>query len=248
MPSALSAGWDIENFLSLVGVGFGLISSVYLVYDWLKHRREQTYILLWAIGLTLFYIFLIPFIPVNFGQTVFLDEWSNFFSSAIPLVFLGWVFVYWGIARMKSFATTGKTSAKSALFLVLWVLTSLIFYAIRFSPTQYEKALSIIGIVAFFIAIHVLILVTLWKWFKVERRWGNKQTNVGIIVISLAIILSAVRYLIILGGLTKLPQGFWFLTIADFDIGFILRSVVVILLAIGLLLVHRRYISNLAYK
>lgn len=239
MPSVLSSGWSVENFLSLVGVGFGLICSAYLVYDWFYHRRTQTHILLWAIGLALFYVFLIPFIPVKFGQSIFLDKWADFFSSAIPLVFLGWVFIYWGIVRMRLFAR-GEASAKLPLPIVLWVIASLIFYAIRFSPTPYGKALSIIGIVIFFLAIHTLILIALWKWFGAEWAGGDRRTKVGIITLFLAVVLSIVRYLVIAADLTRLPQDFWFLAIADFDIGFILRSAVIVLLAVGFMLVHRR--------
>ena len=237
---SLFLGWSIENYLSLASVGFGLVCSIYFVYDWLRHRREQTHTLLFAIGLALFYVFLIPFICVEFGGNIILTEWFNFFNLTVPSIFLGWAFVYWGIVRMKSPATE-KVPTKFLSLLFLWVLVAFIFYAFRFSPTEYEKILSVIGIVFFFLAIHVFILRALWEWFRAEQKQRNAQMNAGIAVIAIAIILSIVRYLLILSGLMRLPQGFWFLTVADFDLGFILRSVVVILLAVGFFIAHKHY-------
>jgi len=229
--------WSVENYVSLAGVVLGFMCSAYLLYDWLKHKRTQPHVFLWAISLVLFYVFLIPFIPAHFGEGIVLSEWQEFFSFTVPLIFLGWVFVYWGIEQARS----GVQSLTPPIFLVVWVVTSFIFYAFRFAPTPYEKTLSIIGIVVFFLAIHILTLIALWRWAQAERGRDHKllQSKTGIAVIAVAIIISIARYLIILAGLIKLPQGLWVLTIANLDLGFILRSVVVVLLAIGFVLVHQ---------
>ena len=235
--------WSVDDYLGLLGLISGVLCSLYLLYDWLKYRREQSVTLLWAISLTLFYIFLIPFILVKFGTNITLPEWFTFFANTIPLIFLGWVFIYWGILQMRSSITRGK-SFRLKLFLSLWVITSFIFYAFRFSSPEYGKILSVIGIVVFFLTVHALCLSVLWGLFKKE--WGriNIQVSTGLILMTLAVILSTARYIIVLGGLAQLPQDLWLLTIASFDIGFILRSVVVILLAVGLTLVHRHYFAE----
>lgn len=238
-----SIDWSIEIYLSISGLVVGLGFSIYLFYEWLKHRRKQPHLLLWAVGLALFYIFLIPFILANFGESIILTEWINFLTYTIPLIFLGWVFVYWGIAQMK-FSATGTKSPKLTISLTLWVIASFIFYYFRFSSTEYGKVLSIIGILAFFITIHILILSALRKWFKAERRQKNMLIDVGIIFITVAIVFSIVRYLIVLSRLIQLPQAFYFLSIANFDIVFILRSIVIILLAIGFVLVCKCYLPK----
>ena len=237
----ISITWNMGSFLSLTGLAFGLCCSLFLFYEWLKHRREQRFLLLWSISLTLFYIFLIPFIQVNFGETIVLADWNNFFISTIPLIFLGWVFFYSGIIQIKT-STTGEKSTKLTVLLSFWVLASFIFYSFRFSSIEYGKLLSIIGIFIFFIAIHIFILYALWNWFKLERWKKIRGLNTGIIFIAGAITVSIARYLLVLNSLTRLPRDFWFLSIASFDIVFILRSVVVILLAIGIVLVHKHYV------
>lgn len=233
--------WSVGNFLGFLGLVLGLLCSVYLFGEWLKHHRKQTYILLWSISLVAFYVFLIPFIQVKFGETITLTDWTIFFIPTIPFIFLGWVLVYWGITQIRS-SITGKKSAKLKIFLFNWVLASLIFYFFRFSSTEHGQLLSIVGILIFFIAIHIFILSALWGWFKTERWQKNMQVNAGIIFIAGATVVSIVRYLFILKTLIRLPQDFWFLSIAPFDIVFILRSVVVILLAIGFVLVHKYYL------
>lgn len=236
-----SIKWGVENYLGLFGLGVSFVASSYLLYYWFKHHKRQAPIFLWAISGVLFYVFLIPFISVNFHGTIVIAEMFSFFILTIPLVFLGWVLVYWCIVQMKS-AATGIRSTKLTIFLTLWVLASFIFYAFRFSSEEYGKFLSIIGILAFFITIHVLILHALWKWFKAERRPRNMWVGMGILFIAGAIILSIVRYLMILNDLVQLPQTFWFLAIASFDMVFILRSMVIILLAIGFIMVYRHYL------
>lgn len=239
----ISVNWSIMSFLSLTGLTFGLLCSLFLFYEWLKHRREQTFSLLWSIGLTLFYIFLIPFIQVNFGETIVLTDWNNFFISTVPLVFLGWILVYSGITQIKS-SITGEKSTKLTVFLSLWVLASLIFYYLRFSLVEYGKLLSIIGILIFFIAIHILILYALWNWFKIERWKKINGLNAGIVFIAGAIIVSVVRYLLILDSLVQFPQAFWFLSVVSLDVVFILRSVIIILLTMGFFLVHKYYLRK----
>lgn len=225
--------WSVEDYLSLAGVVFGFACSAYLFYDWLKHGRSQPHVFLWAIGLVFFYPFLLPFVAAKFTESIVLSEWSVFFSATVPLVFLGWAFIYWGILQAKS----KSQLLKPPIFLVLWIVTSFIFYVFRFIPTPFEKILSIVGIVVFFLAIHFLILWTLWGWFRTAQQEAEHfWKKAGILVLATATILSIARYLMILEGLLNFPQGFWFLTIATFDIGFILRSVVVILLAVGFLI------------
>ena len=188
-----------------------------------------------------FYVFLIPFVQVKFGETIILTNWTNFFIPTIPFIFLGWVLVYWGINQIKS-SITGEKSAKLKIFLLLWVLGSFIFYFFRFSSTEQGQLLSIIGILIFFITIHIFILSALWKWFKTERWQKNMRVNAGIIFIAGATFISIARYLLILKSLIRLPRDLWFLSIASFDIVFILRSVIVVLLTIGFVLVHKHYV------
>ena len=110
----ISLDWNIISFLGFTGLALGLLCSLFLFYVWLKHRREQTFLLLWSIGLTLFYIFLIPFVRANFSETIVLANWNNFFISTVPLIFLGWVFVYSGITQITS-SITGTPFLRAAM-------------------------------------------------------------------------------------------------------------------------------------
>ncbi|OHA76158.1 MAG: hypothetical protein A3H01_00160 [Candidatus Wildermuthbacteria bacterium RIFCSPLOWO2_12_FULL_40_9] len=161
----LSIDWNTTELLAIAGFALGLICSLFLFYVWIKYHRNRSHILLWSGGLTLFYIFLIPFIWANLGINVVLDKWTNFFIFTIPLIFLGWVLVYLGIIRVKlPLARKIPTIYYSLLF--FWVLSSFFFYAIRFYSSGYQQLLSIIGIAVFFIAIHILILLALLDWIK----------------------------------------------------------------------------------
>ena len=229
---------NITELLAIAGFALGLICSLYLFYVWLRYHREQIHILFWSVALALFYVFLIPFIWVNLGETIVLAKWTNFFISTIPVIFLGWAFIYWGIVRVKS-NLSQRQLIRFSLLLSFWVLLSFIFYSIRFSLVKYGHLLSVAGIVLFFITINILILFALWDWFKRLRQQGSMREKTGVIFITSAIIVSIARYLIILNDLVTLPHVFWFLSVASFDIVFILRSVVIILLAIGFILAHK---------
>lgn len=236
-----SINWSVENFFGLFALTMGLLCSIYFFYEWVRHYRKQNYLLLWSISLALFYVFLIPFIQIKFSEIIILTDWTNFFIPTVPFIFLGWVLIYWTITQIKS-SVTDRKSARLKVFLLFWVLASFIFYFFRFSSTENGKLLSIIGLLIFFITIHVFILSALWKLFKTERWQKNMRVNAGIIFIASAIIISIVRYLFLLNSLMRLPGDFWFLSIASFDFVFILRSVVVILLTIGFVLIHKHYL------
>ncbi len=241
MISLVFIDWTLVNLLSIFGLALGLSCSLYLFYEWLKHDRKQAHFLLWSVGLLFFYIFQIPFIRVNLGNSIILLDWMSFFTITVSLVFLGWVLVYWGIVSIKSYLKEREPTV-FPLLLLFWVIASFIFYYFRFSLVEYGKTLSIIGFLIFFIPIHAFILFSLLNWLRVEYLQKPIRVKIGILVIIVAVIISIARYLIVLSSLMQLPRIFWFLSAMSFDFISILRSVVIILMTIGFFLVHRHYV------
>lgn len=234
-----SIGSIILKFLSLFSFGLGLLCSAYLFYEWLKHRRVHAFPLFWSVGLLIFNIFNVPTVWANIKPPINISDWIGFYTLTIPLVFLGWILIYIGVIHVRSLSEKHRLAER--LFFG-WFLASLIFYYFRFSlepPKGY--ILSFVGIMVFFLPIHILALISLWRWLRAKGKYIDRRIRAGIAVMIVALIVSVIRYFITINSLINYPPKYWFLSIISFDMVFILRNVVVVLLASGFFLVHKYY-------
>lgn len=233
-----SVEWGLNDYLSLVGLGLGISASVYLFLDWLFHKRKQFHVLLWSLAIICFYIFLTPFILVEFGVGITLPDWLTFLTNTVPLIFVGWVFVYWGIVKTSADITREKIRHLKSI-LVLWSILAFVFYAVRFSMTQYARGLSVMGIAIFFLAIHFMILRTTYKLFTISRGIRQKMRMAwGTGLIAAATLISTYRYFVVMNDLANLPKELWFISISSFDNNFALRGLIVVFLATGFVLIQ----------
>lgn len=175
------------------------------------------------------------------GQRIHLDSLGLFYSVSVPLIFLGWIFVYLGILEINPV----ENKRKIYKILGVWFLASFFAHLFQFfTENSYNNLIPRFSVSLTLIPINILILISLIRWFKKDLDKGF-LTSVGIATMILAMAISVFRYLLVLRMLVNYQPSLWFLSLISNDAISLLRSVVVIVLTVGAVLVHRYSLISL---
>lgn len=115
-------------YISLSILAIEILGGLYLLSDWLRHKRRYAFMFFGAIGLLLLDWFQIPTILALSGKHIVYNSFNPLFSVSMPLAFLGYIMIYAGI-RLVGCMRTNKTAY---LFLFLWFLAAVAFYSSQF--------------------------------------------------------------------------------------------------------------------
>ena len=216
----------------------GLIASVYLFIEWLRHGRRPRFLLYWAIGLFLMYWFQVPVILTNLGKVIIQSDFNFFFALIFPITFVALVLIYWGALD----AIGIRLRPKIKMLFFAWFLFALAFFIQQFIVQEgviQEYALPLVGNIAFYLPIRMLIILTLAWWLWKSRN----KTIYGILGASAIIgesVLGLTRNFLIVKNVLAYPPEFWYVVLAGLDIFFILQTASIILLSMGLFFFHFR--------
>lgn len=229
-----------EFYLSLLALVLGTAGSLYLFIEWLAHRREYRFLLLWSIGLLLQYLFQIPAILSNLGKGFILTDFNAFFSLTLSLSFLGLLLIYIGILY-----AIGR-ARKTHMYLVIWfgiiaILYSFMFYGHRIFTSD---APTLITAFLFYLPLYALILHALWKWHRKQDWIKTRLTSVGIAILATAAAIGIVKSFVFLWGGLAYPPAFWFVPSASSQFVFISQSLEIISFVLGFLFVHKNCFKN----
>lgn len=225
-------------YFSITTLIVGTLGSLYLLYEWLKHKRRHKFYVFWSVGLFILYLFQIPFILVNSGFHLTVTDFNAFYSVAFPLTFLGLILIYLGIRSVSP----PRNPKRLKLYLFFWFVLSLLvfsFYFIVRSGYVEDYTIQFLVIFLFFIPTYFLNLFALSRWFKRKDLHKTKLASFGIIIMMLGIFSGLLQAIIAIPKILAYPPQFWFLALTEFKLLFFLQSLGVLLLLFGFLLVHR---------
>ena len=220
------------------GVAFvlGLLVSAYLFIEWLRHHRRPWFLLYWALALFLMYWFQVPVILTNLGKTIVQSDFNFFFAITFPITFVALILIYWGTLNIIGV----RLKPKIKLLFFAWFLCALAFFVQQFviqGGVIQGYPLPLVGNIAFYVPIRVLIILTLgWGLWK-----SRNKTVYGALGASAIIgesLLGLTRNFLVVKNVLAYPPDFWYVVLAGLDIFFILQTASIILLAIGFFLFH----------
>lgn len=240
--SLSDATYSLANYSSLFYFStttliLGIVGGLYLFIDWLYHRRQHKFALLWSIGLFALYWFQVPAILASSGASFTLTDFNRFFSVAFPTAFIGAVLIYAGILSVLKPPNQKKISR----YLLLWAILALAVFALYFRQTTtittYIPLFATLFL--FFLPIHILIVLVAWRWSRRKDWPKTKICSFGIALIIGSFLLAIVQDLFALYKGFSFPPEFWFLAIANSPALFFMQATGTILLLAGFFFVHR---------
>ncbi|OGY99492.1 MAG: hypothetical protein A2945_01385 [Candidatus Liptonbacteria bacterium RIFCSPLOWO2_01_FULL_52_25] len=223
-------------YFSLATLLLGIAGAGYLLLEWIHHRRERRFALLWSVGLFLLFWFQIPAILSHANQSFTLTDFNIFFSFAFPISFVGNLLIYAGILSV-----TRPSSPRRAITFVVWaaVATILFFFFFANQNTISSRAPTFIFIFLFFMPLHILVLVELRRWWKSQELFTTRACYLGIAVLMASYALGIFQNVFVLDRSLRFPPEFWFLAVADSSALFIMQSLGTLLLLVGFFFVHQ---------
>ncbi len=223
-------------YFSLATLVLGVVGALYLLLEWIHHRRERKFALYWSIGLFLLFWFQIPAILSFANQSFMLTDFNLFFSFAFPTAFIGSLLIYAGILSV-----TRNPSPRRKIAFILWVAIATILFFFYFANrnTIMNYSSTFIFILGFFLPLHILSLRELWRWRKIDNFSGVRIASFGIWILITSFIIRVFQNVFALDRLLKYPPEFWFVAIADSSTLFILQALATLLLLAGFFLVHQ---------
>lgn len=229
----------ISVFLPVVALVFGVIVSIYLFVEWLRHRRKERFLLLWSVALFLFYWFMVPSILVSFGKIITISDFNLFFALTLPITFFALILIYIGIIRVFQL----KFSRIAKIALSIWFVVAVFFFAYHFIKNGgviETYLLPLGGNIIFYLPIRALIILAFVRWLSkpgTKSVWGILG---GIGVVSESV-LGLTRNFLVIDTVLSYPPSFWYIAITDLKIFFILQAISIPLLALGFYFLYRMY-------
>ena len=226
-------------FFPLLAFLLGVFVSIFLFIDWLRHGRRPWFLLLWAVALFLFYWFQVPVVLTNLGVVIVVANFNLFFALTFPITFLSLILIFLGVLEITK-TPIGKW-VKGAL--VLWLLSSIIFFVWQFVANEgiiKTYSLPLVGNLVFYLPIRILIIGTLLRWLL---KTGTKTIlgYLGAIGVIGESVLGIVRNVLILKSVLFYPPEFWYVVLSGLKIFFMLQTFSIFLISFGFLFLHRMY-------
>lgn len=227
--------------LPSLALALGVATSTYFLAYWWRHRDggHTRSLLLWAIALFLFYWFQLPAIFVGLGKVITLTDFNLFFSLTFPITLLALILIYLGILQM---AGIRLSRPKKIFFFVYFALAVLFFsyYFISRKGIIEDYALPLVGNIAFYLPMRLLIIFTIAK-ITLRTEFGNAYGTLGAAVIISEGILGLIRNFIVIKTVLAYPPHFWYMAFSGSKFFFITQTISVIFLAFGFYLLHLSY-------
>ncbi|MCH8244661.1 hypothetical protein IIB97_02125 [Patescibacteria group bacterium] len=109
--------------------------------------------------------FQVPVILTNLGKTIVQTDFNFFFTITFPISLAALVLIYWGVIDVIGV----RLRSKIKLLFFAWFFLALVFFTQQFivqGGVIQTYALPLIGNIAFYLPIRILIIVTLawWVW------------------------------------------------------------------------------------
>ena len=228
---------SISVLFPIVALALGVLVSVYLFVDWLRHGRRPRFLLCWALALFLMYWFQVPVILTNLGKVITVTDFNFFFALTLPVTFLALMLIFLGVVEFIGLRL--RTGTKIALF--LWFLSSVLFFAYQFILNEgiiKTYAMPLAGNLAFYLPLRIVIIAVLVRWLFGPAPKALFEV-IGVCRIMGESALGIVRNLLVLETILAYPPEFWYLALTELRIFFILQTFSVIAVALGFFFFHR---------
>ncbi len=228
--------WVIFPALAFI---LGIIASIYLFVEWLRHGKRPWFLLLWSLALFLMYWFQIPVILTNLGRVITVTSFNLFFAITLPITFLALILMYLGVAEITGLQI--NRNKKTILF--LWFMFSLLFFAWQFIVNEgiiKTHALPLVGNIVFYIPLRLLIIVASARWLMKPE----SQTTFGIIgatAVAGESIIGLIRNVLIIKNVLAYPPEYWYIVLSGLKIFFLLQTLSILLLVAGFFFLHLSY-------
>ncbi|MBI2035589.1 MAG: hypothetical protein HYT12_02810 [Candidatus Liptonbacteria bacterium] len=227
--------------LPFLALALGVISSIYFLVWWWRHRHERharAYIH-WSLSLFLFYWFQVPAILIGLGRAIIVTDFNLFFALTFPITFLALMFIYLGVVRMSGF----KISKSKKTVLAIWFVAATAFFAYQFiwhKGIIQTYILPLGGNIVFYIPMRILIVLTVFRLFfqKDIKKTLLFFGSLGIIGES---VLGLARNVFIIVNVLKYPPQAWYTVIAGSKFFFVTQTMSILFLVFGFYFLHRAY-------
>ena len=232
---------EISNLISYFPFWTFLISlasGYYFLVQWLINR--QRYLFYWSMGLFSFIWFQIPFILNHLNVRMVLTDFYPFFSFSFPMTFVGFVFVYLGVAYLSKKIDWSKM----LIYFVSWFILCLSVYGFCFivkGGTNMSYFMITASNILFFLPIRLLTLFTLWRWIRGENSSRIKPILPGIIVIIIACLEGLVNHIASVFQMLSYPPDLWYIALLNSKSLFSMEMAGFLLLISGFYLVQINY-------
>ncbi len=187
----------------------------------------------------LMYWFQVPAILIGLGKTITVTDFNLFFALTLPITFLALILVYVGILQIADFAV----SRRRKVFLFSWFALAILFFAYYFVSQRgiiNTYALPLVGNIAFYFVIRVLILAAAVRLaFRSELQ--NSAGIIGISGLVIEAVLGLMRNVFIVWQVLHYPPQFWYVVISGSRFFFVTQAMSVILLSCSFLALHYAY-------
>jgi len=193
----------ISTILTLVA---GFLGGLFLLVEWLRHRRRHSFIFLWSIALFLLNWFQIPSVLAQMGLKIIYTDFNILFLWSTQFNFLAYLFIYFGI---RSFSCNPIKKKSSYIILGAWFAGGLAYYHfLYFGGRAVQNPWELVGgLLLFFIPVHLLILKLLFSTCM-STSWGlNNRSRFGVRLLMAGSVLALLRFLFLAYCATIYPPS-----------------------------------------
>ena len=220
----------------------GPVAGLFLLFEWLRHKRKYFFMLAWALGLFLLDWFQIPTALFGAGEHFVYSRFDTLFAISLPLSFLGFLLIYLGIRDV----THTPVRKMTYIWFSLLFLAALAFYGLQYwTAHPVESRLSLLTSLAFFfVPVQVLIFSALWAGFRNKNALTTRLARWGLAVLMASVIAALARYALYVDKLILYPPEFALLFIRSSRFYLATQMLGIVLLVAGFLLIHKEVLSR----
>jgi hypothetical protein len=175
--------------ISLIVVGI-LFGAIFLWY-WFSTGKKNIFLFYWSLGLFSWNFAQLPTIMAMVGGNKVITNYNLFFAIAVPITFIGRIFIHFGLRFFLGLKTTKRTIFLFTVWFVLFVLYYLYFFLIN----EYMVTTTIVlfEMILFFIPVSFLSLYLCICKLKTginSYSYSSKVSIVILILFSLAVMFN----------------------------------------------------------
>lgn len=227
---------------SLFVLASGPVAGFFLLFEWLRHKRKDAFILAWSLGLFLLDWFQIPIILFEARREFVYSQFNSLFSISVPLSFLGFLLIYLGIRAV----THAPVKKIVYAWLFLWFLAALIFYGLQYwSSDAIQSRPSLLASMAFFLVpVQLLNFSALLAGYRNKNWLTTTRARWGLVALLASVLVSLARYAFYIDKVMLYPPAFALLLIWSSRFYLSTQMCGILLLVAGFLLVHKEAASG----